>query len=67
LKLSPLMGECRGGDWENVATHALFTSNPAFVKSVFRLGGLKRLEMLEVRVAAPEPEVCSCGVCGLVS
>jgi hypothetical protein len=40
------MGECRGGDWENVATHALFTSNPAMVSSGFRPGGLKRLEML---------------------
>jgi hypothetical protein len=46
LKLSTLMGKCRGGDWENVATHALFTSNPVFVMSEFRLGGLKRLEML---------------------
>jgi hypothetical protein len=40
------MGECRGGDWENVATHTLFTSNPVFVKSKFQPGGLKRLEML---------------------
>jgi hypothetical protein len=34
------MGECRGCDWENVAPHALFTSNPDFRQ------GLKRLEML---------------------
>jgi hypothetical protein len=46
LKLSALMGECRGADWENDATHALITSNPAFLSSGFRPGGLKRLEML---------------------
>jgi hypothetical protein len=27
------MAEYRGGDWENIATHALFTSNPMFVMS----------------------------------
>jgi hypothetical protein len=46
LKLSALMGECRGVDWENVVTHTLFTSNPAFVSSEFQPRGLKRLEML---------------------
>jgi hypothetical protein len=46
LKLSALMGECRGADWENGATHTLITSNPAFLLSGFQPGGLKRLEML---------------------
>jgi hypothetical protein len=40
------MGECRGGDWENVATHALFTSNPDETIAEFWPEGLKRLEML---------------------
>jgi hypothetical protein len=35
-----------GCDWENVVTHALFSSNPAFVKSGFWPVGLKRPEML---------------------
>jgi hypothetical protein len=46
LEQSALMGECRGADWENGATHALITSNLAFLSSRFRPGGLKRLEML---------------------
>jgi hypothetical protein len=46
LKVSALMGEYRGGDWENVATHAVFTSNPVFVSSGFQPGDLKRLEMI---------------------
>jgi hypothetical protein len=46
LKLSTLMGECRGADWENGATHALITSNPTFLSSGFWPGDLKRLEML---------------------
>jgi hypothetical protein len=40
------MGECRGADWKNLATHALFTSNPDETIAGFRPGGLKRLEML---------------------
>jgi hypothetical protein len=40
------MGECRGADWKNVATHARFTSNPDENIAGFRPGGLKRLEML---------------------
>jgi hypothetical protein len=53
LKLSALMGECWGADWENVATHALITSNPVFVSSRFRSGGLKRLEMLSNKMFEP--------------
>jgi hypothetical protein len=40
------MGECRGADWENAATHACFTSNPDETIAGFWPGGLKRLEML---------------------
>ena len=46
LNLTPLSGEHWGGDWENGAPHALFSSNPAIVSSGFSPGGLKRLEML---------------------
>jgi hypothetical protein len=40
------MGERRGADWKNDATHARFTSNPNENIAGFRPGGLKRLEML---------------------
>jgi hypothetical protein len=40
------MGECRGPDWKNVATHTRFTSNPDKNIAGFWPGGLKRLEML---------------------
>jgi hypothetical protein len=40
------MGECQGADWENIATHARFTSNPNENIAGFQPGGLKRLEML---------------------
>jgi hypothetical protein len=40
------MGECRGPDWKNVATHARFTSNLDENFAGFRPGGLKQLEML---------------------
>jgi hypothetical protein len=40
------MGECRGADWETIATHAHFISNPDENSAEFRSGGLKRLEML---------------------
>jgi hypothetical protein len=40
------MGECRGADWKNIATHARFTSNPDENSVGFRPMGLKRLEML---------------------
>jgi hypothetical protein len=39
-------GQMPGCDWENVALHVLFTSNPMFVISGFSPVGLKRLEML---------------------
>jgi hypothetical protein len=42
------MGERRGADWKNVATHARFTSNPDENIAGFLPGGLKRLEMLLV-------------------
>jgi hypothetical protein len=40
------MGECRGADWENVATHALFTFNSDETIAGFWPGGRKRLDML---------------------
>jgi hypothetical protein len=40
------MGEYRSADWENVATHALFTSNPDETIAGFRPGVIKQLEML---------------------
>jgi hypothetical protein len=46
FKLSALMGECWGADWENGATHTLITSNLAFLSSGFWPGVLKRLEVL---------------------
>jgi hypothetical protein len=44
--ISALMVERRGADWKNYATHAHFTFNPDKNIAGFRLGGLKRLEML---------------------
>jgi hypothetical protein len=40
------MGERRGANWKNDATHARFTPNPDENNAGFRPGGLKRLEML---------------------
>jgi hypothetical protein len=40
------MGECRGVDWKNVVTHALFIFNPDETIVRFRPGGLKRLDVL---------------------
>jgi hypothetical protein len=40
------MGECRGANWETIATHARFTSNSDENSTGFRPGGLQRLEML---------------------
>jgi hypothetical protein len=40
------MGECRDGDWENIVTHALFTSNPDETITGFQPESLKRLKML---------------------
>jgi hypothetical protein len=40
------MGESRGRGWEIVAPHALFISNPAFVKSEFSLGALNGWDAL---------------------
>jgi hypothetical protein len=40
------MGECRGADWENITTHARFTSNLDENIAGFRPKDLKRLEML---------------------
>jgi hypothetical protein len=40
------MGECRGSDWETIATHARFTSNPDENSVGFWPEGLQRLEML---------------------
>jgi hypothetical protein len=40
------MDESWDADWENIATHARFTSNPDKNITVFRPEGLKRLEML---------------------
>jgi hypothetical protein len=40
------MGECRGADWKNVATHTRFTNNPDKNIVGFWPGGLKWLEML---------------------
>jgi hypothetical protein len=39
LKLIPADGRMTGCDWENVAPHALFSSNLTFVKSEFPPGG----------------------------
>jgi hypothetical protein len=39
------MGECRGPDWKNVATHARFTSNQ-YEKTPDFGPGPQRLEML---------------------
>jgi hypothetical protein len=46
LKLIHADGRIWGADWENVATHALFTSNPNETIAGFRSGGRKQLEML---------------------
>jgi hypothetical protein len=43
LKLYPRTPGC---DWKFAPTHARFTSNPGEYIAGFRLGGLKRLEML---------------------
>jgi hypothetical protein len=44
LKLSALMGECRDATRKMLPSHVFSSSNPAFVKSGFSPGCLKRLE-----------------------
>jgi hypothetical protein len=40
------MGECRGADWENLATYTIFTFNPNETFTEFRSKNLKQLDML---------------------
>jgi hypothetical protein len=40
------MGEYRGANWKNIATHTYFTFNPDENIAGYRPEGIKRLEML---------------------
>jgi hypothetical protein len=52
LKLSASMGEYRGGDWKNIITHAIFTSNPAFISTKFWPKDLKRLLAMLIHLSS---------------
>jgi hypothetical protein len=46
------MGEYRGGDWKNIITHAIFTSNPAFISTKFWPKDLKRLLAMLIHLSS---------------